>query len=313
MSNPPSLIAMFQNTALQLAALAAITLAPAHADILLSHTFGGEGTAPLNGVAPDANVIRPVNWDAGAIIAANGQVTDGANTDQGAVFDLGLSWKFKPQSVYRATLGFSNLNNAIVFAGFRTANPSGSAQAQVQGTVFSLRVREITGSDNAGVFQFPGAVFTNAPELSYPANTSGSFQLEIQTNDLTNATVNVGTAQVTVDLSTDLFRYFFIGFEDPLAASPASDAKFDSVVLEGPALPPLPQLAITSVNRLANEVTLSWPTTSAELYCLQGSGNLVDWTVLDGSDINPFLGTGSPEVFVDPRSDDRYFYRLIRP
>ncbi len=294
------------------AAISCVAFGPVGAEVLVAHNFGGGGGVPLNGVAPDTNIIRPVNWNAGAIIAANGQVNDGTNTDQGGVFDLGLSWKFKPQSTYKVTLGFTKLDNAIVFAGFRTTNPSGGIQVQTEGTSFSLRVREITGSDNVGLFQWPGNVFTNAPELTYAANASGSFKLEIQTNNLTDAVINVGTAQVTtVNLSTNQFRYFFIGYEDPTTTP--SDAKFTSVVLEGPLPDPLPALSITAVDRQAGQVTITWPTMNGGLYCLQGSASLTSWSIVNGSDTNPFVGTGNPIIFVDPRNEDRYFYRLIRP
>ncbi len=304
---------MTRHLLIHAAAITVAAFAPTRADTLLGHNFGGGSAVLLNGIAPDTNVIRPVKWNAGTIIAANGQVNDGTNTDQGAVFDLGLSWKFKPQSTYKVTLGFTNLDNAIVFAGFRTASASGSVQAQTQGTSFSLRVREITGSDNIGLFQFPNSVFTNAPEFTYTANAVGSFSLMIQTNNLTDAVVSVGTAQVTVNLSTNLFRYFFIGYEDPTTTTPASDAKFTSVVLEGPLPDPLPMPSITSVDRQAGQVTVAWPTLAGGLYCLQGSADLSTWSVLGASDTTPFTGTGDPKIFVDPRSDARYFYRLIRP
>jgi hypothetical protein len=291
--------------------LTLISLFHANAEVLLSHSFSGDAAAPLNGVPPDTNGIRPVAWNAGSIIAANGQVNDGANTDQGAVFDLGLSWKFKPQSTYTVKLGFGNLDNAIVFAGFRNANPSGGVQAQTQGTVFALRVREIAGSDNIGIFQWPGGAFTNAAELTYTANDVAEFTLEIKTNDLTDAVVKVGSAEIAVDLSTELFRYFFAGYEDPTSGT--SDAKFMSIQLEGPPLPPLPQPVLTSVKPALGEVVISWPSKENETYTLQGSADLTSWTPLDGSDTSPFPGTGNLLEFTDPRSEDRYFYRVIRP
>lgn len=294
-------------------AIAMVSLAPAHADVLISHAFGGSSGSPLNGVSPDTNLIRPVSWNAGSIIAANGQVTDGTNTDQGAVFDLGLSWKFKSQSTYTVNLAFTKLDNAIVFAGFRTANPSGGVQAQTQGTCVALRVREITGSDNVGIFQWPGGTFTNAAELTYDTNASANFTLQIQTNNLTDAVVSVGSAQITVDLSGNLFRYFFIGFEDPTTLTPASDAKYESVTFEGPPPPPLPKLNLVSVDSNTGEKQLSWSTTSGELYALQGSTDLKNWIIIDNSDLNPFSGTGDPMTFLDTRNDSRFFYRLIRP
>lgn len=291
--------------------LTLIGLLHASGGVLLSHSFSGESTAPLNGVPPDTNTIRPVPWNAGAVIAANGQVDDGTNTDRGAVFDLGLSWKFKPQSTYTVKLGFENLDNAIVFAGFRNSNPSGEVQAQTQGTVFALRVREIAGSDNVGIFQWPGGTFTNAAELTYDTNTVGEFTLVIKTNDLTDAVVEVGSATITVDLSTELFRYFFVGYEDPTSGT--SDAKFNSIQLEGPPLPPLPQPILKSFKPALGEAVISWAGAENETYTLQGSADLTSWTALDGSDTSPFPGTGSLLEFTDTRSEVRYFYRLIRP
>jgi hypothetical protein len=292
----------------------AILLAAAsglRADTLLDHAFGGAADAPLHGVPPDTNVIRPVAWNAGAVIAANGQVNDDANTDQGLVFDLGLSWLFQPQSTYVATLEFSNLDNAILFLGFRTANPSGGVQTQTQGTVVALRVREIAGSDNVGVFQWPGGVFTDGG-LSYDVNSTAGFTLTLATNDLTDATVTVGSAQVTVDLTANAFRYFFAGYEDPTTAS-VSDAKFDRVTLAGPALPALPQLRLVSRDPVAGENVVAWPTAADGLYTLQRSSDLATWEPVDFSDINPFAGTGVEIDFTDTTTAPACFYRLIRP
>jgi hypothetical protein len=295
------------------ASFAALLVFPCLADTLISHAFTGVEADPLNGVAPDANAIRPVVWNAGPIMRANGRVVDGANTDQGAVFDLGLSWEWQPQSTYKVTLSFTDLDNAILFTGFRDTNPSGNAQAQTQGTVFALRVREITGSDNIGIFRWPGGAFTNAPELSYNTGSSATFELVIETNELTDAMVKVGTAEYTTNLTVTHYRYLFFGYEDPEPASPASDAKFDLFLFEGPLPPPLPPLRITSYDPVNQQATLTWETGIDRMYMIQGSENLVDWFPIDGSDINPFVGNGSPEVFVDDRADNRYFYRLTRP
>lgn len=285
----------------------------AQAEILLEHHFQGLATTPLNLVAPDNNAIRPGTWNAGSIIAANGEVTDLTNTDQGAVFDLGSSWKFEPASTYRVTLNFTRLDNAVLFAGFRTANPSGAVQAQTQGTSFALRIREISGSDNVGLFQWPGGTFTQANELNYDVHSDASFTLEIATHNLTDAVVSVGSAQATVDLSTNLFRYFFIGYEDPTPVSPASDAKFNSVTLEGPLPPPLPPLSLLVRNTATGENLLSWPSSTNATYTLQSSPDLHTWTTVNDSDTTPFVGTGGDLQYMDTQASPRYFYRLIRP
>ena len=281
-----------------------------HADTLLDHAFGGAPEAPLNGVMPDANAIRPVAWNAGEIIAANGQVNDATNTDQGLVFDLGLSWAFQPQSTYTATLDLSNLSNAILFVGFRTANPSGGVQSQTQGTTFALRIREIAGSENVGIFQWPGGVFTDGV-LSYDTNATASFTLTLATNDLTDATVTVGSAQVAVDLSANAFRYFFAGFEDPTSGT--SDAKFNRVTLTGPGLPALPQPRLVSHDGTTGATKVAWPTTDGALYTLQRSTDLSLWEPVDASDVAPFTGTGGEIDHTDTSTGLSRFYRLIRP
>jgi len=165
------------------------------------------------------------------------------------------------------------------------------------------------------VFQWPGGVFTEALELSYENSTAASFELLIETNDLSDAAVRVGSAQVAVDLLAVTYRYLFFGFEDPVPAAPASDAKFDSFVFEGPppSLPPLPELDVPDFDPTTGEAALSWPSVAGQLYMLQGSSNLVAWEVIDGSDVNPFFGDGSPIEFVDQPGGERYFYRLTRP
>ncbi len=285
---------------------------PIHAETLVEHRFGGSAEAPLNELHADTNRIRPVPWNAGPILAANGQVNDGTNTDQGLVLDLGLSWKFRPQSTYTITLGFSNLDNAVLFAGFRDANPSGNAQVQTQGNVFALRVREIAGSDNVGIFQWPGGIFTDSG-LSYETNASATFTLTLETNDLTNAVVSIGDARVTLDLTAHSWRYFFAGYEDPTAASPPSDAKLDFLELAGPLPPPLPLPRLVSYDAEEGEATIAWLSVEDESYTLQGSSDLADWQPLDGSDWNPFAGDGSEIEFTDLAEGPRKFYRLIRP
>jgi hypothetical protein len=280
------------------------------ADTLLDHAFGGAADAPLHGASPDTNAIRPVSWNAGAIIAANGQVNDDANTDQGLVFDLGLSWVFQSQSTYVATLELSNLDNAILFLGFRTANPSGGVQTQTQGTAVALRVREIAGSDNVGVFQWPGAVFTDGG-LSYDLNSTASFTLTLATNDLTDAVVTVGSAQVPVDLSANAFRYFFAGYEDPTTGT--SDAKFNRVTLTGPGLPALPQPRLVSHDRITGDTKVAWPSAEGAFYTLQRSSDLAIWEAVDASDVAPFFGTGSEIDHTDTSATASRFYRLIRP
>lgn len=285
----------------------------ARADVLISHSFGGEPGAPLDGVHPDVNVVRPVAWNAGPIIQADGRVNDGTNTDQGLVFDLGLSWKFQPQSVYTATLSFTELTNGIVFIGFRDSNPSGNAQVQTQGDVFSLRVRQISGDENVGIFRWTGSpAFTNS-DLSYAAGSEATFTLTIETNDLTDAEVKVGNASVQVDLSAQDHRYFFAGYEDPLAASPESDAKFSSIVLEGPGLTPLPQPRMVAYSQDPGEAELVWTAAPGESHTLQMSGDLVEWETVDGSDFFPYEGTGSESSVVVASEGPKAFFRLIRP
>ena len=248
------------------------------------------------------------------MIAADGQVNDGANTDQGMVFDLGYLWEFQPQSTYTVTLTFSNLDNAIVFAGLRTANRSGDAQVQTQGTAVALRIREIAGSDNVGIFQWPGGTFTDSG-LSYETNSSATFTLTLQTNNLTDATITVGAAQVTgIDLVANKFRYFFAGYEDPLTGE--SDAKLDAVALEGPLpppSPPMPPLRLVSHDPGFGAVTVGWEAAGEDLYTLLRSPDLRKWEPVDGSDLNPFGGVAGDFEFTDYPAGPRQFYRLVSP
>lgn len=285
------------------------------AETLLDHTFGGAPEAPLHDVPLDVNAVRPVAWNAGPIFAANGQVNDGTNTDQGLVFDLGLSWKWQPQSTYTVTLEFTNLDNAILFAGFRTTNSSGTAQVQTQGTACALRVREIAGSDNVGIFNWPGGAFTDSG-LTYDTNTAASFTLTIATNDLFDATFTVGSAEVTVDLTINAYRYFFAGYEDPLPASPASDARITRLTLTGPPqpeLPPVPPLRMVSYDALTGTASVAWTTATDQLHTLQRSADLRSWRPVDGSDLAPFGGDGEEITVTNTPGTARQFYRLIHP
>lgn len=293
--------------------LALLPFAVLPAETLLDHSFGGAPEVPLQDVPPDVNAIRPVAWNAGPIFAANGQVNDGTNTDQGLVFDLGLSWKWQAQSTYTVTLEFTHLDNAILFAGFRTTNSSGTAQAQTQGTACALRVREIAGSDNVGIFNWPGGAFTNSG-LTYDTNAAGSFTLTIATNDLFDATFSVGSAVVTVDLTINTYRYFFAGYEDPTTGT--SDAKFTRVTLTGPpqpALPPLPALRMVSYDAGTGTASVAWTTVTDQLHTLQRSPDLKSWVAVDGSDLAPFGGDGEEITVTNSPAAARHFYRLIHP
>jgi hypothetical protein len=57
---------------------------------------------------------------------------------------------------------------------------------------------------------------------------TGSTSLTLNTNSLTDALFTVDGVEQSIDLSAG-YRYLWIGFEDPSAASPASDARFTSV------------------------------------------------------------------------------------
>jgi hypothetical protein len=78
-------------------------------------------------------------------------------------------------------------------------------------------------------------------------------------------------------------------------------------------LPALPELDVPDFDPATGEVALTWPSLDGQLYMLQGSGDLVAWKVIGGSEFNPFFGDGSPIEFVDQPGEERYFYRLTRP
>ncbi len=216
-----------------------ISAAPAvRADVLLEHPFTGSSSAPLQGAYPGTNALGAGAWISSSIITANGEVNDGTNTDRGAYLDLGQSFVFRENSTYTLRLGYSGLDNAILFAGFSTNAPAVEAQMQTQGANFALRVREQTTTPGKGLWRNPGSLFT-AGTTSSPAG-SGEATLTLNTADLTNATASVeGSAPQTVDLSSG-YRYLWIGFEDPAAASPGSSARFSLIRLDGPLPEPLP-------------------------------------------------------------------------
>lgn len=290
-----------------------LSVAVLPAQSLLDHSFGGSPDQPLHHVPPDVNHIRPVAWNAGPIVAADGQINDGTNTDQGLVFDLGLSWQWQAQSTYTVTLEFTNLDNAILFAGFRTANSSGNAQVQTQGTACALRIREIAGSDNVGIFNWPGGAFTDSG-LSYDTNSAASFTLTITTNDLFDATFSVGTAEVIVDLTLNTYRYFFAGYEDPQTG--VSDAKLTRLTFSGPPqppLPPLPPLRMASYDALSGTASVAWTTATDQLHTLLRSPDLKSWVPVDGSDLFPYGGDGEEITVTNNPGTGRQFYRLIHP
>ncbi|MFT3992147.1 MAG: sulfatase-like hydrolase/transferase [Luteolibacter sp.] len=241
-----------------------------HADILLQHDFGGSSSSPLQETSPGTDVFGAGSWIASAIIAANGDVTDGTNTDRGAYLDLGASFSFKKNSTYTLNLSYSGLDNAILFAGFATAAPAVESQMQTQGTNFALRIRDQATTPGKGLWITPGSLYTAGTSDS-PAGT-GNATLTLYTADLTDATVTVeGSVPQTVDLSEG-YRYLWIGFEDPSAASPASSARFSLVQLEGP-LPDPPPVSPETVTfdppsgivTIGQTVTLSSTTTGASI------------------------------------------------
>lgn len=215
--------------------------------VLLTETFGGTSTAELSGRTPATNLVSPGSaWTADPIFAANGQVNDGTNTDRGAYLDLGAGFAFLPNQTYTLSLSWTNLDNAIVFAGFSTGAPNANAQMQTQGTNFALRARRITaGTDTLAAWRNPGSVATTGSSVT-PA--TGNATLTLTTSGLGNATFTVdGVATpVPVDLTAG-YRYLWIAYEDPTTVSPASDAKFVSLSLSGPDPAPQPDPPLVGI------------------------------------------------------------------
>lgn len=203
--------------------------------VLLEENFGGPANENLGGGAPSVHLAQPAAvWLADPIIAANGQVNDGNNTDRGAVIDLGPVFGFLPDSIYTLTLSWSNLENAILFAGFTTSSPDVNAQMQTQGTNVALRARRIASGDKLGAWQNPGGNFTTGG-TDTPA--TGTATLVLTTNALSDATFAVDGASRSVDLSAG-YRFLWIGYEDPVSGT--SDAKLTGLMLAGPPLPEPP-------------------------------------------------------------------------
>lgn len=243
--------------------------------VLVSETFGGPSTSGLGGRTPAVNLLSPgAAWSADAIIAADGQINDGANTDRGACLDLGPDFAFVPNQTYKLTLSWSGLDNAILFAGFANTLPDVGAQMQTQGVNFALRARRISaGTDTLAAWKNPGASAISGTTVTAAAATA---TLTLETKGLSDAafTVDGLASPAAIDLTAG-FRYLWIAFEDPAAASPASDARFTALTLRGPppADPPtvtiLPESPLISAGQT---VTLtSNPPGAAIHYTLDGS------------------------------------------
>lgn len=199
------------------------------ASTLIEHQFGGLGTAPLNGQTVDTvNITGAAStWVSDSIIAANGQVNDGTNTDRGASIDLGAAFAFTADTTYTLALGWTNLSNAIVFAGFMVNAPTVGSQMQVQSTNFGIRARLIADTDPLASWKRQSATIS-AVEGTTVTPAAGSTTLTLNTNNLTDASFTVDGVNQSIDLSAG-YRYLWIAFEDPANASPASDAKFTSL------------------------------------------------------------------------------------
>lgn len=211
------------------AAFVAATSVPA-ASILIEHNFGGLGANPLNGATIDTvNIAGAAStWVSDGIIAANGQVNDGPNTDRGAYVDLGASFAFLDDTTYTLDLGWTSLSNAIVFAGFMVNAPTVGNQMQVQGTNFGIRARRIAaGTDTLASWRHVASTIS-AVDGTTVTPSAGSASLTLNTNSLTDASFTVDGVSQSINLSAG-YRYLWIAFEDPASTSPASDARFTSV------------------------------------------------------------------------------------
>jgi hypothetical protein len=214
--------------AIIVSAIVAASPAPA-ASTLIEHNFGGLGSNPLNGAAIDTVNITgaPSTWVSDGIIAANGQVNDGNNTDRGAYIDLGASFAFLSNTTYTLDLGWTSLSNAIVFAGFMVGQPFVANQMQTQGTNFAIRARRISaGNTLASWRREPDMPGDSAVAGTTVTTGTGSTSLTLNTNSLSDASFTVDGVQRSIDLTAD-YRYLWIGYEDP--SSGTSNARFTSV------------------------------------------------------------------------------------
>lgn len=225
----------------RLAAIVATAANPmAFAADLVREDFSGPASSPLAGSAPALNLPAPAAvWSADPVFSADGQVNDGTNTDRGAYLDLGADFAFKPNETYTLVLGWTNLDNAILFAGFSNTAPDPNFAMQTQGTNFALRARRISaGTDTLAAWKNPGAS-ASPGTIATPA--TGSATMTLLTRSLSDATFTVDglDTPVAIDLGSG-FRYLWIGFEDPASAAPASDARFTQLRFSGPAPEPPP-------------------------------------------------------------------------
>jgi hypothetical protein len=215
-----------------------LLIASSHAATLIHDDFSGDGTAGLHDTSPDTNTLSSATWVASTIIANNGQVNDGDNTDRGATIDLGAGFAFQANQTYTLTVGWSNLSSAILFAGFSTVAQNVEAAMQVQPDNFAVRIRALTPDAGIAAWTRIGAV--NSPTLGSTANPTGAgtTTMTITTNSLTDATFAVdGVASTAIDLTG--YRYLYLGYEE--GAGGTQDARFTSVEF---ALVPEPTAAL---------------------------------------------------------------------
>jgi len=213
--------------AIIVSAIVAASPAPA-ASTLIAHNFGGLGSNPLNGATIDTvNITGAAStWVSDGIIAANGQVTDGDNTDRGAYIDLGASFAFLSNTTYTLDLGWTSLSNAIVFAGFMVGQPSVANQMQTQDTNFAIRARRINaGTDTLASWRRESSTISAVAGTTVTTGT-GSTSLTLNTNNLNNALFTVDGVEQSIDLTAG-YRYLWIGYEDPTSGT--SNARFTSV------------------------------------------------------------------------------------
>lgn len=193
--------------------------AGSHAAILVQHVFDGDAVGGLNGTPAIVNTLSSANWAAGAVFAANGDINDGANTDQGAFLDLGATFSFAANQTYTLTLDYSGVTNSALFFGFTTASSYNlTTTAQVQGDNLAIRVRNFGTVSNTDVFFWDREGTTNNQTATGATfQETGTVTMTIVTNNLTDATISVdgGTATLAgYDLTEDAYRSLFIGFED---------------------------------------------------------------------------------------------------
>lgn len=154
--------------------------APAHAAIIVSDDFSGDGTGDLNGVSTD---VGGFTWTADTQFKNDGSYSStNANDDRSAYINLGSA--LASNTTYTLTTTMS-VGNHQFFLGLANAAPATGSRLQTQNTGVFVNYRGISGETRLQ-FADSGAESSSFTTAGLP--TTG-LSMVITTNNLTDASI----------------------------------------------------------------------------------------------------------------------------